>query len=108
MTQFVADLVERNGPDAETELVISLARQHFIILDAVAAAINLPVDALSTLWNWNNWKASKMEVNPNEQRWPAFWPAAAQPSIRSLSPRDVVVWFIDTPKLDSVSQALGL
>lgn len=46
MTAFVADLVERNGPEAAAELAIALARQHFIILDAAAQAINLPVDAL--------------------------------------------------------------
>jgi hypothetical protein len=46
MTEFVADLVGRNRPDAAAELDIALARQHFIILDAVAQAINLPVDAI--------------------------------------------------------------
>ena len=46
MTDFVAGLVDRNGPDAATDLVIALARQHFTILDAAAQAINLPVNAL--------------------------------------------------------------
>lgn len=46
MTEFVADLVERNGPDAAAELAIALARQHFVALDAAAQAINLPVEAL--------------------------------------------------------------
>lgn len=46
MTSFVADLVQRNGTDVAAALAIALARQHFIILDAVAQAINLPVDAL--------------------------------------------------------------
>jgi hypothetical protein len=42
----IAALVKRNGPTAATDLAIALARQHFIILDAAAQAINLPV-------NWN-------------------------------------------------------
>lgn len=46
MTEFVDDIVARNGPGAAAELVIALARQHFTVLDAAAQAINLPVNAL--------------------------------------------------------------
>ena len=36
MSDYIGDLVERNGPTVATELAIALARQHFIALDTLA------------------------------------------------------------------------
>ncbi|MGK3957678.1 hypothetical protein ACLKOZ_15980 [Arthrobacter sp. R4] len=41
MSEYVADLAERNGPTAATELAIALARQHFIALDTLARELNI-------------------------------------------------------------------
>jgi hypothetical protein len=41
MREFIADLVERNGATASTELAIALARQHFLALDALARQLNV-------------------------------------------------------------------
>jgi hypothetical protein len=41
-SEYIADLVERNGPSAATELAIALARQHFIALDTLATQLNVP------------------------------------------------------------------
>lgn len=46
MTELVAEMARRNGPDTATELAVALARQHFTVLDAVAMAINVPVEDL--------------------------------------------------------------
>jgi len=46
MSEYIADLVERNGPGAATELAIALARQHFIALDALATQLNVPAGHL--------------------------------------------------------------
>ena len=46
MSDFIADLVERNGPSAATELAIALARQHFIALDTLARQQNVPAGQL--------------------------------------------------------------
>lgn len=46
MTELVAELVKRNGPNTATELAIALARRHFTILSAAAQAINVPVAEL--------------------------------------------------------------
>lgn len=46
MSEDIADLVERNGPTAEIELAIALARQHFIALDTLARRLNVPVGQL--------------------------------------------------------------
>lgn len=40
MSEYITDLVERNGPTAATELAIALARQHFIALDTLARQLN--------------------------------------------------------------------
>jgi hypothetical protein len=40
MNEFVAGSAERNGPGAAAALAIALARQHFVTLDALAAARN--------------------------------------------------------------------
>ena len=36
MSEYIADLMDRNGPTASIELAIALARQHFIALDTLA------------------------------------------------------------------------
>jgi hypothetical protein len=41
MSEYITDLVERNGPTAATELAIALARQHFIALDTLARQLNV-------------------------------------------------------------------
>jgi hypothetical protein len=46
MSEYVADLVERNGPTAATELAIALARQHFIALDTLARELNVSAGQL--------------------------------------------------------------
>jgi len=46
LTGHAADLVERNGPDAATDLVIALARQHLIALDMLATKLNVPTGQL--------------------------------------------------------------
>jgi hypothetical protein len=46
MSEYVADLVERNGPNTATELAIALARQHFIALDTLARQLNVPAAQL--------------------------------------------------------------
>lgn len=46
MSEYIADLVERNGPSAATELAIALARQHFIALDNLARQLNVPAGQL--------------------------------------------------------------
>lgn len=46
MSEYIADLGERNGPSAATELAIALARQHFIALDTLARQLNVPAGQL--------------------------------------------------------------
>jgi hypothetical protein len=46
MSEYIADLVERNSPTAATELAIALARQHFIALDTLARELNVPAAQL--------------------------------------------------------------
>jgi hypothetical protein len=46
MSEYIAGLVERNGPTALTELAIALARQHFIALDALGRELNVPAGQL--------------------------------------------------------------
>jgi hypothetical protein len=46
MSEYIADLVERNGPTAATELAIALARQHFIALDTLSRQLNVPAGQL--------------------------------------------------------------
>lgn len=46
MSDYIADLMERNGPTAATELAIALARQHFITLDTLARQQNVPAGQL--------------------------------------------------------------
>ncbi|MDR7161774.1 hypothetical protein [Arthrobacter sp. BE255] len=46
MSEYIADLVERNGPTAATELSIALARQHFIALDTLARELNVSAGQL--------------------------------------------------------------
>lgn len=46
MSDYIADLVERNGPTAATELAVALARQHFIALDTLARELNVPTGHL--------------------------------------------------------------
>jgi hypothetical protein len=46
MSEYTADLVERNSPAAATELAIALARQHFIALDTLARQLNVPAAQL--------------------------------------------------------------
>ena len=41
MSEYISDLVHRNGPTAATELAIALARQHFIALDTLARELNV-------------------------------------------------------------------
>ena len=46
MSDYIAGLVERNGPTAATELAIAVARQHFIALDTLARQLNVPAGQL--------------------------------------------------------------
>ena len=46
ISDYIAGLVERNGPTAATELAIALARHHFIALDNLARQLNVPVGQL--------------------------------------------------------------
>lgn len=46
MSDYIAGLVERNGPTAATELAIALARQHFIALDTLARELNVSAGQL--------------------------------------------------------------
>jgi hypothetical protein len=46
MSEYIAGLVERNGPTAAAELAIALARQHFIALDTLARQLNVPAGQL--------------------------------------------------------------
>jgi hypothetical protein len=46
MSEYIADLVERNGPNIATELAIAVARQHFIALDTLARQLNVPAAQL--------------------------------------------------------------
>lgn len=46
MSEYIADLVERNGPTAATDLAIALARQHLIALDTLARQLNVPAGRL--------------------------------------------------------------
>ena len=46
MSEYIAGLVERNGPTAATELAIALARQHFIALDTLARQLKVPAGQL--------------------------------------------------------------
>lgn len=46
MSEYIADLVERNGPTAATELAIALSRQHYIALDTLARQLNVPAGQL--------------------------------------------------------------
>jgi hypothetical protein len=46
MSEYITDLVERNGPTAATELAIALARQHFIALDALARHLDVSAGQL--------------------------------------------------------------
>jgi hypothetical protein len=46
MSEYIADLVERNGPNTATEPAIALARQHFIALGTLATQLNVPAAQL--------------------------------------------------------------
>ena len=46
MSEYNADLTERNGPTAATELAIALARQHFIAVDTLARELNVSAGQL--------------------------------------------------------------
>ena len=46
MSEYITDLVERNGSTAATELAIALARQHFIALDTLARQLNVSAGQL--------------------------------------------------------------
>ena len=46
MSDYIADLVERNGPTAATELAIAQARQHFIALDTLARELDVSAGQL--------------------------------------------------------------
>jgi hypothetical protein len=49
MSEYIADLVERNGPTAATDLAIALARQPLIALDTLdtlARQLNVPAGRL--------------------------------------------------------------